>query len=46
MQFVLSPHALEEIMRRQLPVEVIHEVVTHPEQVIPEKGPDCLSIAC
>ena len=37
MQFVLSPHALEEIVRRQLPVEVVHEVVTHPEQIIPEK---------
>ena len=37
MQFRLSPHALEEIVRRQLPVKVIHEVVTHPEQKVPEK---------
>ena len=37
MQFLLSPHALEEIVRRQLPVEIIHEVVMHPEQMIPEK---------
>ena len=37
MQFRLSAHALEEIVRRQLPVEVIHEVVTNPEQKVPEK---------
>ena len=37
MSFRLSEHAKDEIVRRQLPVQIVHGVVTNPEQIVPEK---------
>lgn len=35
MPFTLSEHAKEEIVNRQLSAELVHSVVTNPEQIVP-----------
>jgi hypothetical protein len=33
-----SNHAREEIVRRDIPIEVVEQVLSSPEQVVPEHG--------
>jgi hypothetical protein len=37
MEFTFTPHALEEMQARSIPLQVVLTVLNHPEQIIPEK---------
>lgn len=38
MNFKLSKHAEEELVRRQIPRAFVNEVLEQPAQIIPERG--------
>ncbi len=38
MQYILSPHAEQELLLRGIPREKLAEVLTHPQQIVPGYG--------
>jgi len=37
MEFTFTPHALEEMQERNIPLQVVLTVLNDPEQIVPEK---------
>ncbi|MCC6801797.1 MAG: DUF4258 domain-containing protein [Anaerolineae bacterium] len=37
MEFSFSPHAVEEIQEREIPIQVMMMVLNHPDAIVPER---------
>jgi len=37
MNFTFTPHAIEQMQDREIPFQVILEILNHPEEIVPAK---------